>query len=70
MGVYEGRGQLNKALRELVMRWHDAKMVWDDAVSREFEKDFVGPLELTLRQAMGAMDHMAAVLQQAKRDCE
>jgi hypothetical protein len=70
MGVYEGRGQLAKALKNLTLRWTEAKGSWDDAVSRQFEENFMIPLEMDMKTAASAMDHMAAVLAQVRRDCE
>jgi hypothetical protein len=70
MGVYEGRGQLSKAMKQLQMRWQEAQSSWNDAASVQFEKKFLEPLEADLRTAVTAMDHMAAVLVQARRDCQ
>lgn len=70
MGVFEGRGQLTKCAKELAQRWVETRAGWDDSVSRAFERDHLGPLEQTMRNALGAMDHIAMVLAQARRDCE
>ena len=70
MGVYESRGQLAKLMKELGDKWSDTKMDWDDVVSDAFEKKFLDPMEADLRNATGAMDHMAQLLSQIRRDCE
>jgi hypothetical protein len=70
MGVYEGRGQLSKAIKQLQMRWQEATSSWHDVASVQFEKKFLEPLEADLKSAVTAMDHMAAVLVQARRDCQ
>ena len=70
MGVYESRGQLAKSMKDLTDRWSDTKMDWDDVVSENFEKRFLAPLEADLRNATGAMDHMAQLLTQIRRDCQ
>lgn len=70
MGVYEGRGQLSKALKQLQLRWAEARMSWDDAAAAYFEKRFLEPLEMDLKNAVSAMDHMATVLSQVRRDCQ
>ena len=28
MGVYEGRGQLSKSIKELLLRWNETRMSW------------------------------------------
>ncbi len=70
MGVYEGRGQLTKAMKSLLLQWNEAKGSWDDSVSRSFEDKFLVPLEQDLKSALGAMDHMSGLLQNIRRDCE
>jgi hypothetical protein len=70
MGVYEGRGQLGKAMKDLANRWADTKIHWDDAVSHALESDFLIPLETDVRNALAAMDQAAIVLAQVKKDCE
>ena len=70
MGVYESRGQLAKLMKELGDKWADTKADWDDVVSQNFEKKFLDPLESDLRNATGAMDHMALLLSQIRRDCQ
>jgi hypothetical protein len=70
MGVYEGRGQLGKAMKDLATRWGDTKVQWDDAVSHALENEYLVPLEIDVRNALSAMDQMAIVLTQVRRDCE
>lgn len=70
MGVYESRGQLAKLMKELNDKWGDTKADWDDVVSERFEKRFILPLDADLRNAMGAMDQMALLLSQIRRDCQ
>ena len=70
MGVYEARGQLAKSLKDLTDRWADTKMDWDDVVSGRFEERFLAPLDVDLRNATSAMDHMAQLLSQIRRDCQ
>lgn len=70
MGLYEGRGNLNKGLKDLMLRWDSTKSDWSDDVASEFEKNYLEPLELALRQAVSAMDQMAQVLSRVDRDCK
>lgn len=70
MGVYEGRGQLSKAMKQLLLHWAEAKSQWEDAQSRAFEEKYLATLEQDLKQAVGAMDHMALLLGQIRRECE
>ena len=69
MGVYEGRGQLARAMKDLMIRWGETKIAWKDVVSQEFEEQFLAPLERELRNATSAMDQAAQVLSQVRQDC-
>lgn len=70
MGVYEGRGQLGKGMKELLAAWMETRQSWKDQNADRFEKKHVQPLEMDLRAAVGAMDTMSQLLAQIKRDCE
>ena len=69
MGVEDGAGRLNKAMRELMARWEEARTGWDDAVSRGFEGRYLGPLAMDVKTATAAMSQMAALLDRIRRDC-
>jgi hypothetical protein len=70
MGVYEGRGQLGKGMKELMNAWMETRGVWKDANAERFEKKHLQPLEMDLRAAVSAMDVMSQLIAQIKRDCE
>ena len=70
MGLYEGRGNLNKGLKDLLIKWQQTREDWDDAVADEFEKIYLEPLQQALRSASSAMDQMAQVMSNVDRDCK
>lgn len=70
MGVYEGRGQLGKSMKELMNAWLETLASWKDANAERFEKKHLVPLEMDLRQVVSAMDVMSQLLSAIKRDCE
>jgi hypothetical protein len=70
MGLQEGRGQLGKLHKDLQLRWHEARMNWDDDQARRFEARYLDPMERDLRSAISAMDDMAALINQIKNDCQ
>ncbi len=70
MGVYEARGQLSKALKDLMLRWNEAKMDWDDGAARAFEQNVLEPLARDGKNAASAMDTAAEVIAQVRRECE
>jgi len=70
MGVHESRGNLAKAIKELKLRWLETRAGWDDVRAEEFEKQYLDQLEADLRVTASAMDQMAILLSQVRRDCE
>jgi len=70
MGVYEGRGQLGKSMKELMNAWMETRSSWKDANAERFEKKHLVPIEMDLRQAVSAMDVMSQLISAIKRDCE
>jgi hypothetical protein len=70
MGLYEGRGNLNKGLKDLMMRWQQTRQDWNDVVANEFEKRYLETTELALKQAINAMDQMAQTMQRIDSDCK
>ena len=69
MGVYEARGMHEKSMKELMQKWSETRHSWDDAMSRAFEEKYLTNLVMDMRNAVGAMDQMAVLLQQAYHDC-
>ncbi|HEX8322326.1 MAG TPA: hypothetical protein VF595_00310 [Tepidisphaeraceae bacterium] len=70
MGMYEGRGNLAKGFKDLMLRWQTTRQDWDDGVAEAYEKKYLEPLEQALRQAISAMDQGAASLSRVRSDCE
>ena len=70
MGVYEGRGQLSRSMKDLMNRWLETKSSWDDANSKRFEEKFLRMLQQDMATAVAAMDTMAVMISQAHHDCD
>jgi hypothetical protein len=69
MGIYESRGQIAKAMKDLSAKWQDVKMDWNDARSNEIEKEFLTQIEIDARAAGAAMDQMGVLLQKIRQEC-
>ncbi|HUB26500.1 MAG TPA: hypothetical protein VL992_13825 [Tepidisphaeraceae bacterium] len=67
--MQDGRSLLAKSFKELLFRWADTKSQWNDSMSQGFERTRLQTWEQDLKSATAAMDHMAQILNQAKRDC-
>ena len=69
MSVTVGRAKLKNGLTELLIKWEETRQIWNDQRSRQFEKQFIDPLEPEVRAALAAMDRLNAQITQAERDC-
>ena len=70
MGLYEGRAQLGKLMKDLSNRWRETRMNWDDEQARRFEERFIATIEQDLRQAVQTMDEMAVLMNQIRHECQ
>jgi hypothetical protein len=70
MGLQESRGKISRSLQDLMAIWSSTTVHWSDANSQAFEAKYLKPVEMDVRVAASAMDEMAALLTQIKRECE
>lgn len=61
--------ELADGMKTLGAVWEETRAVWDDGVARDFEERFWLPLDAQTRDAVGAIDRLAALLAQVRRDC-
>jgi hypothetical protein len=59
--------QLDTALKTLRQHWEATSAVWNDLVSRNFEKDYWAPLEGQVQATGREMERLAQVIAQARR---
>lgn len=70
MSLYESRGNLQKSLKDLVVKWQATKAIWHDVQATSIEEDVLRPLERDVRSACEAMDVMKGIVSAARRDCQ
>ena len=70
MGMHESRGKLTGSMKDLLSLWANTKSTWSDVNAEKLEQTFFMPLEMDLRGAATAMDQMAVLLTQLRRECE
>ena len=67
--MYEGSAQLEKAMRNLLIAWFQAKESWSDIKTSNFEERYIAPLQQDTRLATETMARMGTLLDQIRRDC-
>lgn len=70
MSMAASLARLTRANKDLTRQWAVVRRQWRDAPAARFERDFLDPAMMDLRQAASAMEQMGAVISRAKRDCE
>jgi hypothetical protein len=58
--------QLEGARVVLNQRWQQTKSVWNDKVQREFEQEFIVPLEQQLPRTRETMERLSQVIVTAR----
>ncbi len=69
MSLASARAKIGTAHRQLLVDWERTKESWDDPASHAFGRNHVEPLEHAVRSAIGAIEHMAEVLERVRREC-
>ncbi|MGD9648782.1 MAG: hypothetical protein AB7U73_23930 [Pirellulales bacterium] len=67
--LYDGKAKLRHAAQKLRLAWEEAQTGWNDAVSRDFERDYLDPLEPRIAAALRAIDQLGEVLTRAEQEC-
>ena len=69
MGLFEAKGQLDRSIKELLMRWSLVRGQWKDNVAAEFEEKHLVPLQRSLRNATSAMSSAAGFISRVRSEC-
>lgn len=70
MSLPAGMARMERARKDLLDQWRRANQGWQDANAKQFEEHVIQAIDADLRQAVSAMQQMAAMVDQARRDCE
>lgn len=69
MGLFEAKGQLDRGMKDLLIRWSLARSQWQDNVAAEFEAQHLVPLQAHLRSASTAMSQAAGLVSKVRSEC-
>lgn len=70
MDLNTGLARLTQAFTDLKNRWGDAKDVWIDDVSRDFEKTQLQPILPQMQLLTAAAQRLKEVVEKATKECE
>ena len=69
MSAIESRTKLLQAAKKLMADWQRAQEGWRDENGRQFDKNYMVPLEASIRAAVLAMERVGNLLENAQQDC-
>ncbi len=61
--------ELTDGIKTLSEIWESTRVLWTDGVAQEFEQRYWRPLEGQTTDAVAAMDRLAILISQVRRDC-
>lgn len=64
------RSQIYDAQKTARAKWSAVTTEWDDPVSREHAEQMVEPLDAEVGETLRAIDQLAAMFTQIRRECE
>ncbi len=64
-----GSANLEMGMESLKAVWSETTAHWKDQQSRDFEEEYLAPLEPAFRSALDSVHRLAQVLAKAERDC-
>ena len=69
MNLHDGKAKLSYATEKLGLQWDDVRAQWDDAASRDFQRDHLEPLQPLVANAVRAIERLAEILTRAQQEC-
>ena len=69
MSVAVAKANLVDALKKLRQKWDRAREHWDDEAAKQFQKDYIDPLESRVIGAAKSLDHVAELMTTVRREC-
>ncbi len=70
MRARESGAYLVQALKELTLKWGEAKAHWHDVKTQQFEREYLEDLPDHVQRTMGVMQQIDVLLKKVKNDCE
>ena len=68
-GLSHSEAQLAKALKEMLMAWERTASDWRDQARAEFEETYIEELVPAVKGAIGGVNEINLLLDQAIREC-
>jgi len=69
VSTIESRAKLIQAAKKLMTEWQQVEEAWRDDNCQQFSKNYMAPLEASIRAAAQALERMDAMLAGAQQDC-
>ena len=70
MSAKESGANLVQALKELNLKWNEARSHWHDHKALQFQRDYLDDLPDHVQRTMGVMQEIDVFLKRVRSECE
>ena len=70
MSAKESGANLIQALKELNLKWTEARSHWHDQKALQFQRDYLEELPDHVQRTMGVMQEIDVLLKRVRSECE
>lgn len=70
MSMGAGKVRLIALTKELLLKWEQTKEHWQDAKSLEFERKYLGELQVSVDKAVDVIEQLDKLSTKVRSDCE
>jgi hypothetical protein len=70
MSAKESGANLIQALKELNLKWTEARAHWHDIKAQQFQRDYLEDLPDHVQRTMGVMQEIDVLLKRVRSECE
>ncbi len=70
MSIDDSHAKLIQAARKLDLHWNEMKNIWKDDNCRQFENDYILPLQAEIKKTSQAMERIATLIDRLRRECQ
>lgn len=61
--------RLQDETKSFLVAWHASRDQWNDDVRHGFDREYIEPIERSLRNVQGAMERMQEIIVRARHEC-
>lgn len=69
MSLKIAENRLQDETKSFLLAWNTSRDQWNDEVRQKFDRDYIEPIERSLRNVQNAMERMQEIIVRARQEC-